>query len=119
MNSFLLLVICLLTHHSFAQTFRYHNASNFPTNKRNTQNFHPTLKLVHEAAQFGFNDQNNKELVSPIYADIGVFREGVVPVSKEGKYGYLNEQGEVVIPLIYDFAWGFENGLAAVQKGDL
>jgi len=44
--------------------------------------------------------------------------EGRVPASREDKSGYLDLQGKVTIPLIYDTALAFSEGLAAVEKGD-
>ena len=42
------------------------------------------------------------------------FSEGVLPVSLNGKVGYINSKGELVIPLIFDFAEDFYNGYACV-----
>lgn len=39
-------------------------------------------------------------------------------VGRDGKYGYINRRGEVVVPLIYDNAQGFQDGLAMVKQGD-
>jgi hypothetical protein len=39
------------------------------------------------------------------------------PIVKDGKWGYMNETGEVVIEPQYDCAWDFSEGLACVQKG--
>ena len=32
-----------------------------------------------------------------------------------GQYGFVDEQGNEVVPLMYDDAWHFSEGLAAVQ----
>ena len=40
-------------------------------------------------------------------------------VVKNGKYGYLNNAGEVAIPLQFDGADHFSEGLAAVKLNDL
>ncbi len=49
------------------------------------------------------------------------FPEGLQPVIRivdgERKLGYLNERGELALPLIYDSASCFENGLARVTIG--
>ena len=37
-------------------------------------------------------------------------------VRKDGKWGYIDTQGKVIIPFQYDFAWKFSNGLAMVRK---
>ncbi|WP_439185186.1 WG repeat-containing protein [Carboxylicivirga taeanensis] len=42
------------------------------------------------------------------------FQEGLVRVKRNGKMGYANQYGQVIIPCRYDFAWWFENGLAKV-----
>ncbi len=40
------------------------------------------------------------------------------PVEKNGKAGYIDQTGKVVIPLKFDEARGFSEGLAAVRSGD-
>jgi len=40
--------------------------------------------------------------------------EGLAAVQKNGKDGFVNTKGEVVIPFIYDYARHFSEGLAAV-----
>ncbi|MBR0599915.1 WG repeat-containing protein [Sinanaerobacter chloroacetimidivorans] len=44
------------------------------------------------------------------------FTEGLVPLSEQGKYGYLDKTGKSVIPFQYDSAWNFSEGLAAVER---
>ena len=46
------------------------------------------------------------------------FPEGLQLVMKGGKWGYIDETGAVVLPLIYDRAYSFENGLARVEIGN-
>ena len=52
--------------------------------------------------------------------DHPVFSQGLEPVlSREtGKWGYLNGRGEVALPVQYDKAYPFENGLAWVCLGN-
>lgn len=46
------------------------------------------------------------------------FSEGLMPVlNKDGKAGYINESGQLVIPFKYANAHPFSNGYAAVTKG--
>lgn len=35
----------------------------------------------------------------------GDFNEGLAVVSKDYKYGFINEDGNEVIPLMYDYAY--------------
>ena len=45
------------------------------------------------------------------------FHDGLVRIVRNGKYGFSNRRGQMVIPPIYDGAMPFENGRAAVCKG--
>ena len=44
-----------------------------------------------------------------------LFVDGLVLVEKDGKYGYLNQKGEVVIDFLYDGVESFYNGVAIVK----
>ena len=47
------------------------------------------------------------------------FSEGLAPVKKNGKWGALNKQGKVVVPLKFEGVLGdFSNGLASVVRKD-
>ncbi|MBM0654623.1 WG repeat-containing protein [Capnocytophaga genosp. AHN8471] len=87
---------------------------------------------VRKNHKFGLVDHNGKELIPVEYEDI----ESDIPLyentenkvsylassrlwaKKEGKYGYLDEYGAVVIPFIYDGVKTFSGFMAAVKKGD-
>ena len=43
------------------------------------------------------------------------FFEGLAVVLLNGQWGFVNQQGQVVIPLKYSYAWSFRNGLAVVE----
>ncbi|MCW9707708.1 WG repeat-containing protein [Fodinibius salsisoli] len=47
---------------------------------------------------------------------ISSFQEGLAKVQKDGKIGFINPNGEVVIPFQYDGATSFWKGLAMVKK---
>lgn len=38
----------------------------------------------------------------------------LIPVSKDGKFGYINSYGTLVIPFKYDYAYGFVDGVARI-----
>lgn len=39
------------------------------------------------------------------YDEMGAWSEGLIAVKKNGKWGYLNEQGETIIPIEYSASW--------------
>jgi hypothetical protein len=45
----------------------------------------------------------------------GVFAEGLGPVTKNGKWGYINRNVELIIPLKYEDAGYFYDGIASVK----
>ena len=52
------------------------------------------------------------------YMYIGAFENGLASfVTKAGRNGYLNAQGEVVIAPVYDEAYPFQRDFAIVRKG--
>ncbi len=51
------------------------------------------------------------------YNFVGYFNEGIACVSNNDKWGYVNENGEEIIPCIYELGLNFENGIAVVKKG--
>lgn len=45
------------------------------------------------------------------------FSDGLCKAKEDNKYGYINQNGEVVIPFIYDSAEEFQKGYAKVYQG--
>lgn len=54
-----------------------------------------------------------------IWNDARDFSEGLAAVYSDRKWGFIDQQGNVVIDFQWDQAWSFSEGLAAVQQGDL
>jgi len=52
------------------------------------------------------------------YDDVRRIHNGFARFKKNGKFGFLNKRGEVVIPPIYDFATFFVDGIACVSIDD-
>lgn len=51
-----------------------------------------------------------------MFYDTYSYSEGLAAVSLDGdKYGYINEQGEFVVPAIFDYARDCKNGYAPVS----
>ncbi len=73
----------------------------------------------------GFVDQSGKETVIPKYDFLAdykcthfYFREGLAPAYYQGKWGYIDTHGNVIIPFQFDGAWHFRDGLAKVKLTD-
>ena len=49
------------------------------------------------------------------YDFIGLYHNGLAYVRLYDKYGFINREGEIVIPLEYEYAHDFIEGLAAVR----
>lgn len=48
----------------------------------------------------------------------GFYQEDRLGVKRNGKWGFLNDSGRLVIDYQFEFVWPFSEGLAAVQKDD-
>ena len=53
----------------------------------------------------------------PKFEDAGVFSDGLAQVRINGKWGYINTDGQVAIPAAFDSATPFRDGLAQVTQG--
>ena len=54
------------------------------------------------------------KIITPEYDEIGHLSEGMIYVQKNGKFGFVNTKGELVVPLIYDGVNDFAEGFAPV-----
>lgn len=52
------------------------------------------------------------------YDELYPFSEGLAAVKKDGKFGYINTKGELVIPCQFGYASDFIEGTAVVAKDD-
>ena len=53
------------------------------------------------------------------FDELRSFSEGYAAVKRDGKWGYINRRGEVVVQPIYDRAYDFHDGFAVIRQGDL
>ncbi len=60
--------------------------------------------------------QPKKKTVAKGYDAIYPFIKGKAKVYKNGKYGYINMEGEEFIPCKYEEIYPFERGIAKVQR---
>jgi hypothetical protein len=64
-----------------------------------------------------YADANGRFLFKRQFEEVDAFSCGLAKVRINGRYGYINTSGELVIPCIYDTASPFVDGLAEVSKG--
>ncbi len=74
------------------------------------------LFLVKEGDKWGWINKEGRTVIPIRFADAYPFSDNDMAAVRLGeKWGYINGFGKFVIPATYDFAFGFENGLALVQ----
>ena len=72
--------------------------------------------------KYGLLDTKGVVRVQPEYEYIGVgylWMDGWLPVCKDGKWGYINANGDVKVELKYSSANPFRDGYAVVEQSDL
>lgn len=97
----------------------------FPYNYDTGLNFSEGLALVWKERKCGYIDTNGNEVIpltDKYYG--GSFSDGLATVrNDEGKYGFIDKEGKVVIPMIFDVGEGgetsdFHEGLASIYKNE-
>jgi hypothetical protein len=84
----------------------------FSRNKNNT--------YAKKNDKVGFINSKGDWIIEPVYDKVRGFKNGLAPVCKAKKWGYINEEGEVVIPLKFRDAELFSNdGLAPIKSAKL
>ncbi|MGI9015259.1 MAG: WG repeat-containing protein [Phycisphaerales bacterium] len=72
--------------------------------------------------QYGYLDRNHNAVTEAMFHEARDFREGLAEVitleSGVPRSGFIDETGAVVVPLQYNRAWPFENGLALVSTDE-
>ena len=75
--------------------------------------------VANEKGKLGYMDASGQLTIGYQYDFIGDFNEkGIALVKKGKKFGFVNEQGTVVLPLKYTEIGRFENGYAWIKKGE-
>lgn len=74
--------------------------------------------LAKENGSFSVYDAKLEKVSQSLFQDCDVFlsEDGYAAVEINGKWGFVDRAGELVIPAEYDDAKSFMNGLAAVKK---
>ena len=93
-----------------------------PPQFRQAEDFSEGLAYVSTPEKNGYIDRSGRWIIiaKDWSLSFGNFKEGLAPVQfKNGKVGYINRGGRVVIPPRYGWASTFENGIASVyEEGD-
>jgi hypothetical protein len=64
------------------------------------------------------NSETKQEIIPARFERAMPFSEGVAAVSIGGRFGYIDERGEIVIEPRFDLAGEFAHGLAEILIGD-
>lgn len=71
---------------------------------------------------WGYANPYKSIVIEPVYNEADLFYEGLAVVKKAGKYGYINKDGKVVIPIKYlvakPFRFGYFAQSANLKPGD-
>lgn len=81
-------------------------------------NFDNQLILVKKNEKYGILDYKLNEILPIKYdsIDYNDAYNGLYPISFNNKIGYIDNQGKIVIPLVYDYAEPFNGRLAKVSS---
>ncbi len=77
------------------------------------------LAAVADEQGWVYINAGGEEIIRPFIFDNGPdeFSEGLARFVQNGKFGYFDRYGQVVIAPSFDFAYGFKNGRAAICMG--
>ena len=96
----------------------------YPFNVRPSYGFSEGLAWIIDAqGRYGFIDHTGKVVISPQFARVEDFSDGLAPVMEGkpyqvgGKWGYIDSNGKWVIPPAFMRAGPFSNGFAAIDVG--
>lgn len=73
------------------------------------------FNVVNQEGKIAFFDNNGRQLTDFLYDGVSPGRDGLIPVIKGDKWGYIDVKGEIAIPLEFDYASSFSNGDAEVE----
>jgi hypothetical protein len=85
-----------------------------PENNKYSSGSDPRLMVKKDNKWFCLNEQLKKEKLG--FKDVYLYTDGLSRQFKNGKFGYINESGDVVIPFQYGYSRPFSEGLAMVIK---
>ena len=96
------------------------NEINFSDSKKRTE----FLKTINNCFVGDVVDSFNTYSIPTITLELNTetlanFHEGLVAIKKNNKFGFVNRNGNLIIPFIYDIAIDFHEGLVAIKKNNI
>ena len=77
-----------------------------------------TSKTGSQTAYWGFIDTSGNLKITPEYASVGDFSNGLAWVSDGEHYGYIDTEGKLVVPMTWKNAGDFDDSGFAIVKDD-
>lgn len=65
---------------------------------------------------YGLITRSGVWALEPSWSNVRPYSEGLAAVEQDGKWGFINEAGKIVIPCVYREVGDFHNGRAAVRE---
>jgi len=74
---------------------------------------------IGENGLWGCIDYEERWVIPPVYENIQIREDGLMPAKKDGKWGYINKSGDVVIDFRFEQVYLFKNGLSVARDNSL
>jgi len=89
-------------------------------NQYDNHRFEHDLIGAQKDGLYGFIDIKNQFhwRIEPTFDEIHPFKEGLAAVKQNGKWGYIDKSGNLIVPPQYDRVFDFYNGLSIVANGE-
>ena len=84
---------------------------------QNTDEIFPFCQLIDGMHKFGYQTGNGSMVIEPKFDAARPFNESLAAVRIKDKWRYIDCRGEVALPIVYDSAEDFADGLAIVADG--
>ena len=94
----------------------YYPFNSSPTSSADS-NLLQTEEALIAAGTYGIIDTSGKIISEPVFEEMPVYGDKMFRIKKDGKYGYANMNGVIVIPPAYEYGVAFSEGKAIVSIG--
>ncbi len=71
---------------------------------------------IYDVFAYSHSKTDQKNYYFPFVGHDGDGKSDLIPVSRDGKFGYINSKGEEEIPLELDYCYGFYGGFAIIAS---